>query len=144
MRQQHPAELVSPLANMNRVVQTFRDLEVHLPPTFPPPSAHASIFWRRVKFLLGLFRSLSCASLPLPAPASRRAGPPPRSACYKEAGTKHRARQPGTQQRMKDIETQRRFVELRAQGWSFARIATELGRVERAALAMERNTPAPV
>ena len=27
---------------------------------------------------------------------------------------------------MKDIETQRRFVELRAQGWSFARIAQEL------------------
>jgi len=28
---------------------------------------------------------------------------------------------------MKDLETQQRFVALRSQGWSFARIATELG-----------------
>ncbi len=34
---------------------------------------------------------------------------------------------------MKDIETQNRFVELRAQGWSFARIAEEL-HVSKAAL----------
>ena len=79
MRQQHPGEIVGQLAIMSRIVQTCRELEVPYPshlltfplshfPTFPLshfPSAHALIFLDRVKFLLGLFRSFSCASLRL-------------------------------------------------------------------------------
>lgn len=73
MRRQPTAEIVGQLAIMSRIVQTCRELEVPHPSpllTFPLshfPSAHALIFLDRVKFLLGLFRSFSCASLRLVA-----------------------------------------------------------------------------